>query len=156
MTSTADLLDRHGDAAAVCSAAMRSFGGRVAFEGTIATVRCFEDNALVRRRLSEPGAGRVLVVDGRASTRVALLGDVVASIAVEHGWSGVVINGCVRDVAALGRLDLGVRALGANPRPSGKKGEGEVDVQVTFGDVTFGPGDRLASDDDGTVVIPRV
>ncbi len=151
--STADLLDEHGERALVCTLALRQFGGRTAFEGTIATVRCHEDNVVLRRRLEEPGEGRVLVVDGGGSLRVALLGDVVGGLAVRNGWSGLVINGCVRDVAALGELDLGIRALGSNPRPSAKGGVGDVDVPVTFGDVTFRPGDRLASDGDGIVVI---
>ena len=154
MTSTADLLDLHGDLAAVCALKFGRFGGRSAFEGTIATVRCFEDNVVVKRRVSEPGQGRVLVVDGGGSLRAALLGDVVAGIAVESGWAGLVIHGCVRDSAALAGLDLGIAALGTNPRPSGKEGAGEVDVPVTFGGVTFPPGGTIACDDDGIVVIP--
>lgn len=154
MTSTADLVDEHGERALVCSTSLRQFGGRRAFEGTVATVRCDEDNVVVKRRLSEPGEGRVLVVDGGGSRRTALLGDVVGSLAVQSGWSGLVINGCVRDVSALVGLDLGIKAIGSTPRPSAKNGAGEADVPVTFGDVTFRPGDHLASDDDGVVVIP--
>ena len=154
MTSTADLVDLHGDAAAVCELALRSFGGRAAFEGPVSTVRCFEDNVLLKGRVAEPGEGRVLVVDGGGSMRIALLGDMVATLAMEHGWSGLVINGCVRDVAALRDLDLGIAALGSNPRPSAKVGAGEVDVPVTFGGVAFRPGDLVACDEDGVVVIP--
>jgi regulator of ribonuclease activity A len=154
MTSTADLLDLHGDLAGVCELPLRRFGGRAAFEGTIGTVRCFEDNVLLKRRVTEPGQGRVLVVDGGGSLRVALLGDMVAGLAVEHGWVGLVIHGCVRDTAALAGLDLGIVALAANPRPSGKEGAGEVDVPVTFGGVTFEPGGQIACDEDGVVVIP--
>jgi regulator of ribonuclease activity A len=154
MTSTADLLDLHGDLAGVCELAFEGFGGRNAFEGTIATVRCFEDNVLLKQRVTEPGQGRVLVVDGGGSRRVALLGDRVAGLAAEHGWAGLVIHGCVRDSAALAGLDLGIAALGTNPRPSSKAGEGEVDVPVTFGGITFRPGDQLACDEDGIVVVP--
>lgn len=153
MASTADLLDEHGDRALVCATAFRRFGGRAAFEGPISTVRCHEDNVVLRRRLTEPGEGRVLVVDGGGSLRVALMGDRVGTAAVENGWSGVVINGCVRDVSALRGLDLGIAAIGSTPRPSVKGGVGEVDVPVTFGDVTFRPGDLLVSDEDGIVVI---
>lgn len=156
MTSTADLLDQHGDTASVCELALRSFGGRASFEGPIATVRCFEDNVLVRRRVSEPGEGRVLVVDGGGSRRVALLGDMVAGLAATNGWAGLVIHGCVRDSVSLGELDLGIAALGTNPRPSAKVGDGEVDVPVTFGGVTFRPGDLLACDADGVVVVASV
>jgi regulator of ribonuclease activity A len=153
MTSTADLLDLHGDAASVCELELRRFGGRVAFQGSISTVRCFEDNVVLKQHLSEPGDGRVLVVDGGGSRRVALMGDMVAGLAVQHGWAGVVVYGCVRDSAALADLEVGIAALGTNPRPSGKTGVGEVDVPVTFGGVTFVPGALLACDPDGIVVV---
>ena len=153
MTSTADLLDLHGDAAAVCELELLRFGGRAAFEGPVSTVRCFEDNVVLKRRVSQPGEGRVPVVDGGGSRRVALMGDMVAGLAAQNGWAGLVIHGCVRDSAALADLELGIAALGTNPRPSGKAGDGEVDVPVTFGGVTFRPGDHLAGDADGIVVI---
>jgi regulator of ribonuclease activity A len=153
MTSTADLLDLHGDAAAVCELELRRFGGHAAFQGLISTVRCFEDNVVLKQRLSEPGEGRVLVVDGGGSRRVALMGDMVAGLAVQNGWAGVVVNGCVRDSAVLADLEVGIAALGTNPRPSTKTGAGEVDVPVTFGGVTFVPGALLACDQDGIVVV---
>jgi regulator of ribonuclease activity A len=150
---TADALDEYGDRALVCLLPFRSFGAP-AFSGRIATVRCFEDNVLVRTAASEPGDGRVLVVDGGGSIRCALLGDNIAALALEHGWAGVVINGCVRDAAELDALGLGVKALGTNPRPSRKGGEGERDVTVEFGEVTFEPGALLYADEDGIVVVP--
>jgi regulator of ribonuclease activity A len=153
--STADLLDAHGDDAAVCEAVFRQFGGVRAFGGEIATLRSLEDNVLLRRRVGEPGAGRVLVVDGSASRRCALAGEKIAGLALANGWAGIVINGCVRDSAALATLQLGVTALAAHPRASGKSGVGELDVPVTFGGVTFRPGAVIASDDDGLVVIDR-
>ena len=151
--ATADLLDAHGDDAAVCETPLRQFGGVHSFSGEIATVRCFEDNVLVKRSVGGPGNGRVLVVDGGGSTRCALLGDSIAALALESGWAGVVINGCVRDAAALAALPLGVAALGTHPRASGKSGDGEVYLPVTFGGVTFTPGALVASDEDGLVVI---
>ena len=152
-TSTADILDEHPDRALVCTLTFRQFGGHRAFEGPIGTVRCHEDNVLVKRRVAEPGEGRVLVVDGGGSFRVALLGDNVAGLARDNGWAGIVVHGCVRDAAALAGLDLGIKALGTCPRPSGKQGEGEVDVPVSFGGVIFHPGAMLHSDDDGIVVL---
>jgi regulator of ribonuclease activity A len=151
--STADLLDAHGDDAAVCEAALRQFGGVRSFGGPIATVRCREDNVLVRQRAGEPGDGRVLVVDGAGSLRCALVGDNIAALALENGWAGLVINGCVRDSATLAGMAIGVTALGTHPRASGKLGDGEIDVPVTFGGVTFRPGARIASDDDGVVAL---
>jgi len=153
VTATSDVLDEHGDDAAVCTVVFRKYGGRRAFSGTVATVRCHEDNVLLRRKLSEPGDGRVLVVDGGGSLRTALLGDQIANLAVEHGWAGLVVYGVVRDVAALAQLAVGIDALGSNPRPSRKAGAGEVDVPVEFGGVTFRPGDALYSDEDGLVVL---
>ncbi|SEU11200.1 ribonuclease E activity regulator RraA [Nonomuraea wenchangensis] len=150
--STADLYDEHGDQLDSCHLQLRQYGGRRAFSGRIATVRCHEDNALLKSVLSEPGEGRVLVVDGGGSLRAALMGDVIAGIAVASGWAGVVINGVVRDVAALRDLDLGIKALGSNPRKSAKTGAGDRDVPVAFGDAVFHPGAELFSDEDGILV----
>ena len=154
MTSTSDLWDAHGDSAIVCELQFRQFGGLAAFSGRMATVRCLEDNVLVKQRVSEPGDGRVLVVDGGGSLRCALAGDSVAGLALANGWAGLVINGCVRDVDALAALAIGVKALGSNPRPSGKDGAGELDVPVSFGGATFTPGALLYSDADGILVLP--
>jgi regulator of ribonuclease activity A len=151
--STADLVDQHGEALQSCDLQFRQFGGRRRFDGPIRTVACFQDNALVRKVLSEPGDGAVLVVDGGGSLHTALVGDLIAGLAQANGWAGLVINGAVRDVAALAGLELGIKALGSNPRKSAKLGAGQVDVPVTFGGVTFRPGDHLYSDEDGVVVV---
>lgn len=153
MIPTADLLDEHGDRAAVCETPFRQFGGVDAFSGEISTVRCDEDNLLVKQRVAEPGHGRVLVIDGGGSLRCALVGDNVAGSALASGWAGLVIYGCVRDSAALAQLALGVKALGTHPRASRKAGSGELDVPVTFGGVTFRPGAQLTSDCDGLIVL---
>lgn len=155
MMSTSDVLDAHPVEARVCDLVFHQFGGVSSFVGPISTVRCHEDNVVVKRHLGEPGEGRVLVVDGGGSLRVALVGDVVAGLAAENGWAGLVMNACVRDVAALRLLDVGIKALGTNPRPSGKAGAGEIDVPVEFGGITFQPGTTLYSDDDGVVVLDR-
>jgi regulator of ribonuclease activity A len=151
--STADLFDEHRERAETCALQLRSFGGVRAFAGRIATVRCLEDNVLLKAELSKAGEGRVLVVDAGGSYRCAVLGDNIGAVAVEHGWAGVVLNGCVRDVTALGRLPIGILALGSNPKPSGKSGEGETDVEVSFGGCTFRPGDHLHADEDGILVL---
>ncbi len=117
------------------------------------TVRCREDNTLLKSVLSEPGRGRVLVVDGGASLHRALMGDVIAGIAVDTGWAGVVINGAVRDVAALASMDIGIKALGSNPRKSAKTGAGARDIPVSFGGATFTPGTEVYSDEDGIVTL---
>lgn len=151
--ATADLYDEHGEALQVLNLQMRRFGGRARFSGRIRTVRCYEDNSLVRQVLEGPGEGCVLVVDGGGSLRVALLGDQMAELAVASGWAGVVINGAVRDSAAVDQLDLGVKALGTVPRKGVKRGDGLVDIPLAFGGVIFTPGDLLFSDEDGVVVM---
>jgi regulator of ribonuclease activity A len=123
------------------------------FAGTIHTVRCFEDNALLKSVLSEPGDGGVLVVDGAASLHAALVGDVIAGLGQSNGWAGIIVNGAVRDAAALRQIDFGIKALGTNPRKSSKTGAGERDVEVEFGGITFVPGEFAYSDDDGVVVV---
>ncbi len=153
--ATADLIDDFGDELRSCETQFRQYGGRVSFAGPVSTVRCLRDNGLVKRLLTTSGDGRVLVVDGAGSLASALLGDMIAASAVAHGWAGVVIHGVVRDVAALRTMDLGVKALGSNPRKSAKDGAGEVDVPVSFGGVEFRPGEWLYSDEDGIVVAGR-
>jgi regulator of ribonuclease activity A len=150
--STADLVDAHQDELQSCEVQFRQFGGRAAFAGAIRTVSTFGDNALLKQTLSTPVAGDVLVVDGGGSLHVALVGDLIAGLALANNWSGLVIFGAVRDVVALRALDLGIKALGSNPMKSAKRGIGAVDVPVSFGGVLFGPGAWLYSDDDGIVV----
>jgi regulator of ribonuclease activity A len=149
---TADLIDAHGDKLQSCELQFRQYGGRRHIHGPGRTIRTLEDNALIRQVLATPGHGAVLVVDGGGSLRTALLGDLIANTALKNGWAGVILNGAVRDTVALGRLDLGVKALGSNPRKSGKLGTGAVDVAVSFGGATFAPGAWVYSDDDGIVV----
>ena len=130
---TADLVDDIGPDVRSCDVQFRQFGGRTEFAGPITTVRCFEDNALLKSVLGEPGEGRVLVIDGDASVHAALVGDVIAELGRSGGWAGLIIHGAVRDAATLRTLDLGIKALGTNPRKSTKTGAGQRDVFVTRG-----------------------
>ena len=150
---TADLVDDIGPDVRSCDVQFRQFGARTQFAGPISTVRCSQDNALLKSVLSTPGAGGVLVIDGGGSLHTALVGDLIAELAHSNGWAGLVIHGAVRDAAALRGIDLGIKALGTNPRKSSKTGAGERDVTVSFGGVTFEPGDIAYSDDDGIVVV---
>jgi regulator of ribonuclease activity A len=152
-TSTADLVDAFPDGAQTCDLPLRQFGGQTAFSGRIATVRCREDNAILRAMLTEPGEGRVLVVDGGGSRHCALLGGNVAELARSNGWAGLVLNGCVRDVAALRHCEVGITALGSSPRRPGKTGAGARDVPVWFGGAIFRPGHKVHSDEDGVAVL---
>lgn len=149
---TADLVDDIGPDVRSCDTQFRQFGGRAQFAGPITTVRCFQDNALLKSVLGEPGDGRVLVVDGDGSVHTALVGDLIAELGRSNGWAGLILHGAVRDSATLATLDIGIKALGTNPRKSGKTGAGERDVDLRFGGVTFRPGEIAYSDDDGIVV----
>ena len=151
-TATADLYDDRGDELDSLSLQLQDLGGRVAFDGPIRTVRCHRDNALVKALMATPGHGAVLVIDGQGSLESALVGDLIAGAAVENGWSGLIVHGAVRDRVALAALDLGVKALGSNPRKSAKAGLGEVDVPVTIAGVLFAPGRHVWADADGVLV----
>ena len=154
-TPTADLYDEHGNALASCDTQFRQFGARVRFQGEIVTVRSHEDNALLKQIIAEPGQGKVAVVDGDGSVHCAMLGDKMAEIARDNGWEGVIIHGAVRDAVALSTIDVGIKALGTNPRKSHKHGSGQRDVPVSFGGVVFTPGAHVVSDEDGVVVLAR-
>ena len=150
---TADLVDDIGPDVRSCDLQFRQFGGRSEFAGSITTVRCFQDNALLKSVLSQPGDGGVLLIDGDGSLHTALVGDVIAELARSNGWAGLIVNGAVRDAAALRGIDIGIKALGTNPRKSTKTGAGERDVEITLGGVTFVPGQVAHSDDDGIVIV---
>lgn len=152
--TTPDLCDAHEGKVSVVAPMFRRYGGRAAFAGQISTVTCFEDNSLVREALGKPGAGRVLVVDGGGSLRCALVGDQLALLGQSNGWAGIVVYGCIRDSAAISRMDIGVRALDTHPLKSVKRGAGQADEPVSFGGVRFVPGHYLYADDDGIIVSP--
>ena len=151
--STPDLTDAHPEARAI-ELQFASFGAIARFHGPAVTIKCHEDNSLVKQCVAEPGAGRVIVVDGGGSLRRALLGDMLAEQAAANGWAGLVINGAVRDASTLRTLDIGIKALGTNPRKSTKTGAGDRDVVLHIGGVDFIPGEIAYSDDDGIVVVP--
>lgn len=151
---TADLSDVHRETLQVASPIFLSFGAKPRFCGEIVTVKLFEDNVLAKEELGKDGKGKVLVVDGGGSERVALMGDNVAALAIKNGWEGVVIYGCIRDSAEIDEMDIGVRAIGTHPFKSIKKGEGEVQIPVQFASCTFEPGHYLYADEDGIIVSP--
>ncbi|MEN1968091.1 ribonuclease E activity regulator RraA [Lentibacillus sp. N15] len=152
---TTDLCDEFANELSVCKQEFQSFGKITAFSGPISTVRVLEDNVLVKAALQTILKGHVLVVDGGGSKNCALMGDNLAAIAIERELAGVIIYGCVRDTADLANMDIGVLALGKNPLKSEKKGEGETDIAVTFGDVEWKPGSYVYVDEDGVVVSKR-
>ena len=155
---TCDLLDNNPDkelqvmCPSIDGKYFKSYGLRKTFGGQVVTVKCFEDNSRVKELLATDGTGKVLVVDGGASMRCALMGDMIAESAVKNHWNGVIIYGCIRDVDAIAELDLGVHALAAIPQKSNRKGIGEVDVTLYFGGVTIHAGDYIYAYNNGIVI----
>ncbi len=153
--TTPDLCDEFGAEVQVADPVFQDFGGARRFAGVIETVRVQDDNALVREVLTGEGQGRVLVVDGGASLRCALLGGRLAALARTNGWSGVIVNGCIRDRSEIAATAIGVKALQVSPRRSGKTGAGERSVPLHFAGVTLRSGAYLYADEDGLIVAER-
>ena len=152
---TPDLCDEYPELVQVVEPMFNNYGGRRSFGGEIVTIKCFEDNSLVREQVALPGQGKVLVVDAGGSLRRACLGDMLAEKAVANGWEGVLMYGCIRDVDAIAALDLGVQALNTHPMKTEKRGLGDLNVNVTFGGVTFRPGQFVYADNNGVIVSPE-
>ncbi len=157
--ATCDLCDAHKNdndgAFRVLPPVFRDFGARRRFSGPVATVKCHEDNSLVKAAVDSPGQGRVLVVDAGASLRRAVLGGNLGAAAARNGWAGVVIDGAVRDVVELAACDVGIRALAAMPLPTEKRNQGQAGVPVVVQGVIVRPGEWLYADEDGIVVMPN-
>ena len=150
--SIPDMCDEFADRIQVLEPLFTDFGARRRFSGEIVTVKCFEDNTVVKQTLAEDGTGKVMVVDGGGSRRCALLGDLLAAMAHENGWQGVVIFGCARDVQIVAGIDLGVRALAAYPVRSTRRGEGQLNIPVAFAGARIEPGQHLYADENGMIV----
>jgi len=153
--SVPDICDDFPDEVQVLQPLFSNFGKKRCFSGEIVTIKCFEDNSLVRDLVATAGDGRVIIVDGGGSLRHALLGDLLAAKAVENGWQGLVINGCVRDVEILKDIELGIRALNCYPLKTEKRGEGQLNKAVGFAGVHFRPGQFLYADANGILVTAK-
>ena len=152
---TADLCDTHEDIISVAQPLFRNYGGNTSFCGKISTIKCFEDNSLVREILKSPGTGRVLVIDGGGSTRRALVGDLLAQAGADNKWAGIIVYGCIRDAKAIATIKIGCKALATIPLRTEKKGMGEKDIPVYFADIEFIPDQFLYADKDGIIVSPK-
>ena len=150
MISTPDINDKYPNTEVITD--FNHFGAVSSFFGQISTVECFEDNSLVKEKLSEKSDGGVLVVSGNKSKKVALLGDMIASMALKNGWSGIIIDGYVRDIEILRNIDIGIMALGSCPRRSRKEGKGEVDGIIVIDDIAIKPRQWLYADINGIVI----
>lgn len=148
---TPDLCDAYPEVE-VFEPLFTNLGGRDSFGGEVVTIKCFEDNSLVKEEVEKDGKGKVMVVDAGGSFRCAMLGDMLAGKAVENGWEGIIMYGCIRDVDIVSQLDLGVQALGTHPRKSEKRGVGEYQVPVTFAGVKIEPGNYIYADNNGIIL----
>ncbi len=150
--TTADLCDEHESRISVAQPLFRNYGGNTSYCGKISTIKCFEDNSLVREALKSPGAGRVLVIDGGGSTRRALVGDLLAQAGADNNWAGIVVYGCIRDSGVIATINIGCKAIATLPLKTEKKGIGEKEIPVHFADVDFIPGQFLYADEVGIIV----
>jgi regulator of ribonuclease activity A len=152
---TPDLCDKYPELVQVVEPMFNNYGGKESFGGEIVTVKCFEDNSIVKEQVATPGQGKVMIVDGGASMRAALLGDMLAEKAAENGWEGLIVYGCIRDVDVIMETNLGVQALSTHPMKTDKRGLGDLNVPVTFGGVTFKPGQYVYADNNGVIISPE-
>ncbi len=155
MFTTADLWDAHNELLICVDPIFNHFGNKKAFSGKITTLKLFEDNSLVRKQLESDGKGKVLVIDGGASLRCALVGDQLAALAIQNNWKGIVVNGCIRDSHLINSMDIGIRALNTSPVKSIKHNIGEIHIPVKFGGVTFVSDDYIYVDLDGILLSKR-
>jgi regulator of ribonuclease activity A len=150
--SVPDICDDFQSEIQILEPLFSAYGAHKKFCGEIVTIKCFEDNSLVKETLRSDGRGKVLVVDGGGSLRCALLGDLLAAMAADNGWRGLLINGCVRDVEILRGIELGVSALNCSPLKSNKRNEGQFNIPVSFAGASFKPGQFLYADENGIIV----
>ena len=152
---TPDLCDENPETVSAVAPIFNNYGGKRAFGGEIVTVRCFEDNTVVKAQAAEDGAGKVMVVDGGGSMRCALVDDMLAANAMKNGWLGLIVYGCIRDVDAISTLDIGIQALNSMPIRSIRENRGELNIEISFGGVTFKPGEYVYADNNGVIISPQ-
>jgi len=150
--STPDICDDFEGQVRVLDPVFNNYGGLDSFFGEAVTIKCFEDNSVVKKLVGTEGKGRVIVMDGGGSLRRAILGDMLAEKAASNGWAGLVINGCIRDCDEIAQIDLGVKALNTHPMKTEKRGLGDLNASVTFAGQTIEPGDWVYADNNGIVV----
>ncbi|MEM7360366.1 MAG: ribonuclease E activity regulator RraA [Pseudomonadota bacterium] len=153
--STPDICDDHPNDVRVLEPIFTNYGGQTSFFGEAVTIKCFEDNSVVKELVGTTGEGKVIVMDGGGSLRCAILGDMLAAKAAENGWAGLVIYGCIRDCDEIADTDIGVKALNTHPVKTEKRGIGDLNIPVSFAGQTIKPGNWVYSDNNGIVVSDR-
>jgi len=144
-----DLFDSHADQLSLARPIFKDYGGQTIFHGEIVTVCCYNDNSKVKELVATDGTNKIMVIDGKASMKRALLGDMLAEQAVKNGWQAIVINGCIRDAGTIATLPIAVKALGCCPIKTEKLGVGEINTIVSFADLSFNPGQYIYGDSNG-------
>jgi len=152
--NTSELCRNYADLIDVVEPIFSNYGGRSSFSGKVVTIKCFESNGLITQLSSTNGLGKVLVIDGGGSTRRALLTSNIIEIAAENDWEGILCNGSVCDVDALEEIDIGIQALVSIPVSSIGNENGESDLAINFGGVTFLPDDYIYADNTGIILSP--
>lgn len=156
MFTTADLWDEHHEHLSCVAPIFHSFGNKKEFSGKITTLKLFEDNSFVRKQLESNGKGKVLVIDGAASLRCALVGDKLANLAMVNKWEGILVNGCIRDSYLINQMDIAIKAINTSPVKSVKRNIGEMNISVHFSGVSFIPGQFVYSDNDGILISEKL
>jgi len=150
--STPDICDAYEAKVNVLDPVFRSYGARSSFYGEAVTIKCFEDNSVVKQLVDTPGEGRVIVMDGGGSLRKAILGDMLAEKAARNGWAGLVIYGCIRDCNEIAQINIGVKALNTHPMKTEKRGLGDLNVDVCFAGQTISAGNWIYADNNGILI----
>jgi RraA family protein len=112
------------------------------------------DNLMIHKAISLAQAGDVIVVDAGGDLTNALIGELMLAQMVRRGLAGVVINGAIRDSAAIRAQDFPVFAAGVTHRGPYKDGPGEINVPVAIDGMVIAPGDLVLGDDDGLLCVP--
>ncbi len=148
--NTPDLSDKYPDKDFLLD--FQCFSKIKSMHGQISTVFCPDDNSFVREMLSENGHQKIMFIDGAKSKNVALLGDNLAALAIENNWSGIIVNGRIRDAEIISQLDVAIFALGTCPRKSSKKNQGKKNIELSIDGLTIKPGDWVYADINGILI----
>lgn len=150
--STADISDQYGSALTLLNIELQSFGKKEEMAGQVVTLKVYEDNSFVRKILSEKGTGKVLVIDGGGSRRCALVGDEIAQLAIDKGWEGIIVFGCIRDVKVINAMNIAIKALGTCPVKSVKRNVGLVGEDLLIAGTRIKPDHYVYADTDGVLL----
>jgi len=150
--STPDLSDNYPNNIQIGKTLFNSYGAVSSFSGQVETISCADDNSLVKEILNNNGEGKVLVIDAQGVEHASMVGDQIALRAYENNWSGILINGAVRDVQILSSISIGIFAKSSIPMKTDKNNLGSRSVDLFFGNVMIKPGNWLYADLNGWVI----